>query len=425
MQPVLSRHFHLPQPPDLKTYGGYKALEAGLQQQPAELLKQIGETALCGYGGAGFPLARKWSAVTEDSPHPHYMVINLDETEPGSFKDRQLLYRDPHQIVEAVMLGGYIQGADRAFVFVRGEYAEGAARLQAAVDEARAAGLVGNKVLGSNFSLDIDVHLSGGRYICGEETALLNALEGRRANPRAKPPFPFVKGLWGKPTLVNNLETVCQVPGIVLNGPDWFKAQGINGGQGTKLYSVCGPVKNPGFWELPMGTTARELIEEHAGGMLDGHQLTAFLPGGASTAFLLPEHLDAPMHFASVAKLGSRFGTCGIIILDDATCPLDFLIAINKFFVRESCGFCTPCRDGLPYAHSILERIEAGQGKPGDREHLLELCAKIAPNSHCAFAPGAIMPMESGLKLFADLIDEHIAAGRCTHRAPADVRRSA
>lgn len=413
MEPVLSRNFHLPQPPDLKTYGEYRALRAALEQKPADLIDQIGQTALRGYGGAGFPLARKWSAVAADAPRPHYMVINLDETEPGSFKDRQLLYRDPHQIVEAIMVGAYIQGADRAFVFVRGEYAEGAAGLQRAVDEAHEAGLVGHNVLGSGFNLDIDVHLSAGRYICGEETALLNALEGRRANPRSKPPFPFVKGLWGRPTLVNNLETVCQVPGIVLNGPDWFKAQGINGGEGTKLYSVCGPVRSPGFWELPMGTTARELIDQHAGGMLDGRKLTAFLPGGASTAFLLPEHLDAPMHFDSVAKLRSRFGTCGIIVLDDATCPLDFLIAINKFFVRESCGFCTPCRDGLPYAHSILERIEAGQGKPGDREHLLELCAKIAPNSFCAFAPGAVMPMESGLNLFADVIEAHIDQGGC------------
>jgi NADH-quinone oxidoreductase subunit F len=413
MEPVLSRHFHLPEPPDLKAYGDYRALRAALEQKPADLIDQIGQTALRGYGGAGFPLARKWSAVAADAPRPHYMVINLDETEPGSFKDRQLLYRDPHQIVEAIMVSGYIQGADRAFVFVRGEYAEGAEGLQRAVDEAREAGLIGKNVLGSGYSLEIDVHLSAGRYICGEETALLNALEGRRANPRSKPPFPFQKGLWGKPTLVNNLETVCQVPGIVLNGPDWFKAQGINGGEGTKLYSVCGPVKNPGFWELPMGTTARELIYEHAGGMLDGRELTAFLPGGASTAFLLPEHVDAPMHFESVAKLRSRFGTCGIIVLDDATCPLDFLIAINKFFVRESCGFCTPCRDGLPYAHSILERIEAGQGKPGDREHLLELCGKIAPNSFCAFAPGAVMPMESGLNVFADLIEAHIEQGGC------------
>lgn len=416
MEPVLSRNFHLPQPPDLAQYrstGGYRALAAALQQKPADLLDLIGQTSLRGYGGAGFPLARKWSAVGADAPRPHYMVINLDETEQGSFKDRQLLYRDPHQVVEAVMVGGYIQGADRAIVFVRGEYAEGARRLQRAVDEARDAGLVGRRVLGSDFNLDIDVHLSAGRYICGEETALLNALEGRRANPRSKPPYPFVKGVWGRPTLVNNVETICHVPGIVLHGPDWFKAQGVNGGEGTKLYTVCGAVQRPGFWELPMGTTARELIDEHAGGLGDGRTLAAFLPGGASTAFLLPEHLDTPMLFDTVAKLGSHFGTCGIIVLDDATCPLDFLIATNRFFVRESCGFCTPCRDGLPYAHSILERIEAGKGKPGDREHLLELCSRIAPNSFCAFAPGAVMPMASGLNIFADAIDAHIREGGC------------
>jgi NADH-quinone oxidoreductase subunit F len=228
--------------------------------------------------------------------------------------------------------------------------------------------------------------------------------------------MPFEKGLWGAPTLVHNIETLCHVPHIVSRGPDWFNGQGVNGGHGTKLFSVCGEVKRPGFWELPKGTTARELICEHAGGPLDGQELVAFLPGGASTSFLLPEHLDTPMHFDAVAATGSRFGTCGIIALGSATCPLDFLIGINKFFVRESCGFCTPCRDGLPYLHSLMERIEAGQGKAGDPELMLELCAKIAPNSFCAFAPGAIMPLESGLKIFADVIREHIERGACPYR---------
>jgi NADH-quinone oxidoreductase subunit F len=228
--------------------------------------------------------------------------------------------------------------------------------------------------------------------------------------------MPFEKGLWGAPTLVHNIETLCHVPHIVLRGPDWFNAQGVNGGHGTKLYSVCGLVKNPGFWELPKGTTARELILERAGGPRDGHRLVAFLPGGASTSFLFPEHLDTPMHFDGVARAGSRFGTCGIIVLTDATCPLDFLIGVNKFFVRESCGFCTPCRDGLPYAHSLLERIEAGRGKPGDVDLLLDLCATIAPNAFCAFAPGAIMPLESGVKAFREVIEDHIRRGACPYR---------
>ena len=419
MELVLSRNFHLPHPPALAEYragGGYEALTIALGQDPEAMIEMVDKTGLRGYGGAGFPLARKWRARGANAPHPRYLVMNVDETEPGSFKDRQLLYRDPHQVIEAVLVTGFIEQADHAYVFVRGEYAEGARRLEQAAVEAREAGLVGRNILGSGFDLDIDVHLSAGRYICGEETALLNALEGRRGNPRAKPPMPFEKGLWGAPTLVHNIETLCHVPHIVSRGPDWFNGQGVNGGHGTKLFSVCGEVKRPGFWELPKGTTARELICEHAGGPLDGQELVAFLPGGASTSFLLPEHLDTPMHFDAVAATGSRFGTCGIIALGSATCPLDFLIGINKFFVRESCGFCTPCRDGLPYLHSLMERIEAGQGKPGDLELMLELCAKIAPNSFCAFAPGAIMPLESGLTIFADVLQEHIEHGACPYR---------
>jgi NADH-quinone oxidoreductase subunit F len=419
VEPVLSRNFHLPQPPGLAEYranGGYEALQAALSLRPEDMIEMVDQTKLRGYGGAGFPIAVKWKARGMDAPHPRYLVMNVDETEPGSFKDRQLLYRDPHQVIEAVLVSGFIEQADHAYVFVRGEYAAGARRLEQAIAEAREAGLVGHDILGSGFDLDIDVHLSAGRYICGEETALLNALEGRRGNPRAKPPMPFEKGLWGAPTLVHNIETLCHVPAIVSRGPEWFNAQGVNGGHGTKLYSVCGQVQTPGFWELPMGTTARELIYDYAGGPLEGQELVAFLPGGASTSFLLPEHLELPMQFDAVAAAGSRFGTCGIIVLGSATCPLDFLIGINKFFVRESCGFCTPCRDGLPYTQSLLERIEAGHGRPGDLDLLLELCAKIAPNSFCAFAPGAIMPLESGLTIFRDVILEHIERGACPYR---------
>jgi NADH-quinone oxidoreductase subunit F len=416
---VLSRNFHLAEPPRLAEYragGGYEGLKAALDQRPEDMIDLVDRTNLRGYGGAGFPIARKWKSRGADAPHPRYLVLNVDETEPGSFKDRQLLYRDPHQVIEAVLVTGFIEQADHAYVFVRGEYAEGARVLEQAIAEAREAGLVGRNILGSGFDLDIDVHLSAGRYICGEETALINALEGRRPNPRSKPPMPFEKGLWGAPTLVHNIETLCHVPHIVSRGPEWFISQGVNGGYGTKLYSVCGEVNRPGFWELPMGTTARELIYDHAGGPREGHELVAFLPGGTSTSFLLPEHLDTPMQFDAVAAAGSRFGTCGIIALASGTCPLRFLIGINKFFARESCGFCTPCRDGLPYVQGILERIEGGRGKPGDLDLLLELCGKIAPNAFCAFAPGAIMPLESGLRLFRDEILEHIARGACPYR---------
>jgi NADH-quinone oxidoreductase subunit F len=318
------------------------------------------------------------------------------------------LYRDPHQIIEALVVCGYIQQADMAYVFVRGEYAEGARLLERAVKEARAAGYLGKNILGSGYDLEIDVHLSAGRYICGEETSLLNALEGRRGNPRHKPPFPAVSGLWGKPTLVNNLETFCQVPGMVKNGLDWYKSLGVNGGAGTKLYSICGPVKKPGFFELPMGTTAREIIYEQGGGLLEDRQLVGFLPGGASTQFMLPEHLDTPMHFEGPPKVGSRLGTGGFIILDSATCPIAFLINIMHFFARESCGFCTPCRDGLPFVKYLLEKIKQGKGEMSDLDLLDELCEKIYPSTFCAFAPGALMPVMSGLSHFRDVFEQRI-----------------
>lgn len=264
--------------------------------------------------------------------------------------------------------------------------------------------------------MDVDVHLSSGRYICGDETAQLNSLEGLRANPRHKPPLPAVKGLWGQPTLINNVETLCNVPHILLHGAEWYKSLGVNGGAGTKIYTVCGPVKRPGFWELPMGTTARELIFEYAGGMLEGRKLVGFLPGGGSTPFILPEHLDTPMHFDGPPKVGSRLGTVGIIVLDDKTCPVDFLVNTTKFYARESCGFCSPCRDGLPYLQFVLEEIEAGRGQMSDLDLIEDLCARIFPSTFCALAPGALMPVHSGLDCFKDVFVQHVREKGCPYR---------
>lgn len=419
MELVLSRNFHHQVPLDLKGYkaaGGYQSLATIIGQPREPLLEEIKNSGLRGCGGGGFPTGMKWSFLGKEAQHPVYLVVNLDESEPGSFKDRQVLYRDPHTILEGVIASSYLLGADKAFVFIRGEYRQGAMLLEQAVEQARAAGLVGNNVMGSGWNLDVDVHLSAGRYICGEETALLNALEGYRANPRSKPPFPIVKGLWGQPTIVNNVETVCHIPWIAHKGAEWFKSQGKGKAAGSHIYQVSGAVKKPGFFELPLGTTARELIFEHAGGLLDDRQLVAFLPGGASTQFMLPEHLDIALDWDGPASVGSRLGTGGIIVMDDTICPIDFMINLTEFFARESCGYCTPCRDGLPYLVHVLKKFELGIAKTADLDLLNELCDTIYPNTFCALAPGALMPIMAGLKHFKSVFEAHIHQGCCPHQ---------
>ncbi|CAH0537077.1 NADH-quinone oxidoreductase subunit NuoF [Vibrio marisflavi] len=424
MDLVLSRNFHNEKPLDLAGYqaaGGYESLETIIGKDREPLLEEIKASGLRGCGGGGFPTGVKWGFLAKDASHPVYLVVNLDESEPGSFKDRQVLYRDPHTILEGVIASSYLLGADKAFVFIRGEYREGAKLLEKAVEDAKAAGLVGKNIKGSGWDLDVDVHLSAGRYICGEETALLNALEGYRGNPRAKPPFPIVKGLWGQPTIINNVETVCHIPWIAHKGAEWFKSQGKGNAAGSHIYQVSGPVKKPGFFELPMGTTARELIFEHAGGLLDGRELVGFLPGGASTQFMLPEHLDVPLDWDGPASVGSRLGTGGIIVMDDSICPIDFMINLTEFFARESCGYCTPCRDGLPYVVHVLEKFEKGVATAADLDLLHELCDTIYPNTFCALAPGALMPIMAGLKHFRHVFEAHIEAKACTHEMAASV----
>lgn len=416
MEVILTRHLDPAAPLDLAAYqasGGYRSLAAAFDLKPEALIKVVEAANLRGRGGAGFPCGLKWRLRGDDALRPRYLICNLDESEPGTFKDRHLLYGGPHQIIEAVIVSAYALQAERAFIFVRGEYAKGGHGLNRAIKEAEMAGLVGSNISGSGFDLEIEVHLSGGRYICGEETAQINAIEGRRPNPRPKIPRPSVKGLWGHPTTSNNVETLVNVPHILLNGADWFRDLGINGGCGPKLFCVSGKVQHPGLFELPSGTTARELIFEHAGGLAEGRALLGFLPGGASTAFLLPKHLDVPMDFDPIAKEGSRLGTGSIIVLDDATCPVQATLNLIRFFARESCGFCTPCRDGMPYLAQILTAIAAGEGQADDLVLLEELCAMIAPQSFCAFAPGAVMPLVSSLHCFREHYEQHITTGRC------------
>jgi NADH-quinone oxidoreductase subunit F len=405
------------EPPDREAYeraGGYQALRTALKSMtPAAVIDAVKNSNLRGRGGAGFSTGLKWSLVPKDAPHPRYLVANADEMEPGTFKDRLLLERDPHQLLEGMMLGSYATGTDVAYIFLRGEYTLAAKTLMRAMAEAYAAGYLGNNILGSGYSLELYLHASAGRYMCGEETGMLNALEGKRANPRTKPPYPGTSGLWGMPTTVNNVETLSCVPHIVNHGAEWFRKLSRTADGGTKLYGASGKVKRPGLWELPMGATAREVLD-CAGGMRDGVSLRGFLPGGASTDFLTEEHLDVPLDFTEPQKVGSRLGTGTLIILDHRTCPVGMVWNLEQFFARESCGWCTPCWSGLAWVERILRGMEEGKGQEGDLEKLAFQAKFFGPgHTFCALAPGAAEPLESALKYFHDDFERHIREKRC------------
>ncbi|MBL4819318.1 MAG: NADH-quinone oxidoreductase subunit NuoF [Deltaproteobacteria bacterium] len=391
--------------------GGYQAVQKAKQMAPQDVTKLVSDSGLGGRGGAGFSTGFKMSAVPmgDDASKTKYLICNADEMEPGTFKDRLLLECHPHQLIEGMMISAHAIQATVAYIFVRGEYKLSIQRLEHAVQEAYAQGLLGQ-------GLEMYVHASAGRYICGEETALLNALEGKRATPRAKPPFPQTVGLWGKPTLVNNVETLSCLPHIVNHGAEWFKSLSKTADAGTKLYGLSGHVNNPGLFELPMGTTARELIEVHAGGMKDGRKFRALLPGGASTDFWLEDKLDVPMDFSSTAKIRTRMGTGTIIILDDKTCPVGMLLSLERFFKQESCGWCTPCRDGLTWVEKILQAFENGEGREEDIEQLERHARLLGPGStFCALAPGAASPLGTGMKYFKEEFLKHIDEKRCPY----------
>ena len=399
---------------------GYQSIQViakGLS--PHDALELVKASGLKGRGGAGFPTGLKWSFVPQgdNSPGQKYFVVNADEMEPGTFKDRLLMEGDPHLLIEGVIIGSYAIQASKAYVFLRGEYTASERALKKAIDEAYEKGYLGSNILGTGFNLDIILHTSAGRYICGEETALLNALEGKRAIPRAKPPFPQVSGLWGKPTIVNNVETICNLPGILTYGVDWYHGLTKGKDHGTKLFGVSGKVNTPGCWELPLGTPIRELFENYAGGMRDGLELKGFLPGGGSTDFMLPEHLDLNLDYDEITKAGSRLATGTMIILDNETCPVGMVGNLMKFFSHESCGFCTPCRDGLPWVDEIFNEFENGYGSEKDLEILHEHVDFLGPGrTFCALAPGATAPLGSGLKYFAEDFYRHIKEKRCPYK---------
>jgi len=424
MEKPLTKHIKHGFPPlNLKDYqqaGGYNGTRKALKEMaPADVTALVKASNLLGRGGAGFPTGVKWSLVPMDDgcAKPKYLVCNADEMEPGTFKDRYLLEGNPHQLIAGMIIAAYAIQAEKAYIFLRWAYKKAEIELRNAIDEAFEAGYLGKNILGSGFDLDLYVHSSAGRYICGEETALLSSLEGRRGIPRTKPPFPSISGLFGKPTVVNNVETLSWISHIVENGSEWFKSLSLTGTGGTKLYGVSGKVKYPGTWELPLGITVRELLEEHAGGMADGYRFRGALPGGASTDFLTEKHLDVKLDFSTVAAAGSRMGTGTMIILDDKTCPVSFIHNVEKFFALESCGWCTPCREGLPWVEKMLASIEEGTGKMEYLDILKFHANYMGPgNTFCAHAPGAAEPLQSGLNYFYDDFVRHIVEKKCPWR---------
>ncbi|CAD6511522.1 NADH-quinone oxidoreductase subunit NuoF [Candidatus Profftia tarda] len=383
--------------------GAKKALKSMSHNAVINLVKDAG---LKGRGGAGFLTGIKWSLMPNDeSMNIRYLLCNADEMEPGTYKDRMLMEQMPHLLLEGMLIAAFALKAYRGYIFLRGEYINALINLRKAIQEAEIAGLLGKNILNSGFNFEIFVHSGAGRYICGEETALINSLEGRRANPRSKPPFPASFGVWGKPTCVNNVETLCNVPAIIEHGVDWYRSLSINGSTdaGTKLMGFSGRVKNPGLWELPFGTVVREIFENYAGGMRDGLTLKAWLPGGAGTDFLIGKHLDLPMDFDNIGKAGSRLGTALSIAVDNKISMVSLVRNLEEFFARESCGWCTPCRDGLPWIVKILRALELREGQLGDIEMLEQLCRHLGPGrTFCAHAPGAVEPLQSAIKYFRE-----------------------
>lgn len=417
LEKILLRNVEIPDSEKIDVYlgrGGYQALRKALHEHtPEELIEMVKASGLRGRGGAGFPAGLKWSFMPKAADMTKYVCVNADEGEPGTFKDRLLIERDPHSIIEGVAIAAYAVGAHRAFVYIRGEFFAGMKRWMEAIDEAYARGFLGANILGSGFALDLSVHRGAGAYICGEETAMLESLEGKRGEPRLKPPYPAQVGLYARPTLVHNVETLACLPHIVLRGPEWFASIGTEDSTGPKIFCVSGDVNRPGNYELPLGTPLREIIYEHAGGIKEGRQLKAVIPGGASTPMLTAEHLDVPMAFETLHAVGTMLGTGGIIVMDERVCMVSVALRLTHFFAHESCGKCTPCRVGTQRLVDTLQRIEDGRGQRGDIECLLSLCDGIAGHTFCPLGDAAVNPTLSSIKHFRHEYEAHIEHHRC------------
>ena len=414
-EPILTRNVGIPNSERIAVYlkqGGYTALRKALKSPPDELIALVKDSGLRGRGGAGFPAGLKWGFMPKE-PVTKYVCVNTDEGEPGTFKDRLLVEHDPHSIIEGVIIAAYAVGARRAFVYIRGEFFLGVKRWIKAIDEAYAYGFLGEDILGSGFDLDLSVHRGAGAYICGEETALINSLEGKRGEPRIKPPYPAQIGLWDEPTLVHNVETLANVPHIVNRGAEWYSSIGTERSAGPKLFCISGHVRRPGNYELPLGTPLRTIIEEYAGGMRGDRALKAVIPGGASTPMLMPDQIDIPMDFESLAEAGSMLGTGAIVVMEEGTCMVEVARRLMDFFAHESCGQCTPCRVGTHRLKELLAGIVEGKGKPGDLGLMEEICAGIVGHTLCPMGDAAVNPVLSSLKHFRDEYEQHIAHNGC------------
>jgi NADH-quinone oxidoreductase subunit F len=395
-----------------KRNGGYTAVAKALAMPADEVIQLIKDSGLRGRGGAGFPTGNKWGFIPQGDNKEHYFVVNADESEPVTCKDTPLMMANPHVLIEGIIIGSYAIRANYAFIYIRGEVAHVVRRVQQAIEDAYATGLLGKNILGKGFDLELVLHVGAGAYICGEETALLDSLEGFRGQPRLRPPFPAIAGLYAKPTVVNNVESVASVPAIVNNGVPWFTAMGTEKSKGFTLYSLSGHVNNPGQFEAPLGITLRQLLDI-AGGVRNGHKLKFWTPGGSSTPIFTDAHLDVPLDYEGVAAAGSMLGTKALQIFDETTCIVRAVLRWTEFYKHESCGKCTPCREGTWWLVQVLKDLEAGKGTEADLDKLLDLCDNIMGRSFCALADGAASPIISSLKYFRQEYLDHLAAGQC------------
>ncbi len=411
------KYIDVPDQYKIDTYiknGGYRALPKALKEySPPDLIEMVKKSGLRGRGGAGFPTGLKWGFVPKDSPKPRFLLCNADEGEPGTFKDRWLIEKDPHQLIEGIIISSYAIGAHRSFIYIRGEFAFGAERLENALKEAYHKGYLGKNIEGSGFDLDLEVYRGGGAYICGEETSLMESIEGERGNPRLKPPFPASVGLYQNPTVINNVETLSNIPHIVLNGADWYAGIGMPKSTGTKIFSLSGHVKSPGNYELPMGTPLRELIYDYGDGIKDDRKLKAVIPGGVSTPVLTSQLLDVKMDFESLFEAGSLLGSGAVIVMDKTTCMVKVAYRLSKFYEHESCGKCVPCREGTRWIRMIMERIENGKGRKEDIDLLLDVCTNIAGKTVCPMGDAAVVPIMSTIQKFRDEYEYHIKNKKC------------
>lgn len=414
---ILLRNVDIPDSEKIDTYlarGGYQALRKALHDyKPEELIDMVKRSGLRGRGGAGFPAGLKWSFMPKDPNITKYVCVNTDEGEPGTFKDRELVEKDPHLVIEGTIITAYAVGAHRAFVYIRGEFFTGIKRWIKAIADAYERGFLGKNILNSGFNLDLSVHRGAGAYICGEETAMIESLEGKRGQPRKKPPYPAQIGLFGKPTLVHNVETLCNVPHIVLHGPEWYASIGTERSTGPKVFCVSGHVNRPGNYEAPLGTPLCEIIYDYAGGVKGNKKIKAVIPGGASTPMLLPDQIDIPMDFESLQAAGSMLGTGAIIVMDEDTCMVEVARRTANFFAHESCGFCTPCRVGTYHLRETLDRIAAGSGTLADLDTLDALVNNIVGNTFCPMGDAAVAPIRRCLDLFRDEFVQHIKEKTC------------